>query len=777
MIRPAKKIALIVTSAIMIILISLAVVTASAADKLNATLRVTGDVSVGETLTAAVEGGDGYDFSYTWTIGKDKFKGMEYTLTAEDLEKTISVTATITSPVLKLSQIVHTPKGKLPLVYIDTNDGQPVQSRSRYVDGRMRIELTDATSAFENGYTSDFAAIEIRGRGNSTWGQAKKPYKIKLETKADLFGMGENKHWVLLANALDRSHLRNVLSYDLSGTLGMIYPKSIHVEVYFNGDYAGVYQLCENIRVSKNRVNIYDWEDVAEDIAAAIAVEEKLSAGAAARLESGMKENLSWVTTEEFDGYKLSKYYDTSEFDVSGGYLIEDDEYFDEVSKFRTDNGMDLMIKAPEYAATNNEMMDFIMTYMQDMEDAIYSKTRYNKEGKHYSEYMDVASFVDFWMVNQAFKNVELLYKSCYMYKDVGEKVVFGPVWDFDWTSGNHMVLNPGSAAPTQWHHNESQDREYWYKALYGDPYFVVLLQDRWWEIRGHLDDMVASMDGYYDYLKEAVGRDNDKWGMGGRWTFEREVEELRNWLTERLDWMDKQLKLRDPDILDMGTNYSDAISISVTDENGSQLEKDTASSFTTKSDYYYGGTDSLTVTATTPKLSNKADIFVNGLLHTSYDSVKDSVTVTINSRDLIKESAGHRNVITVISYSGSDVSGVNYVSVTVKGAPTVSVSYLPGDDAATGATQPAEADEGETINLQFNAYRLSGYKFVGWSDGEKTYAAGSEYTITKDTEFTAVWAKSGASSSSAIVTVSLIAVMLIVTLVIVKRRKYFHLS
>jgi len=777
MTRPAKKFALTGAVLIILTLLSLSVITLTAADKVNAVLRVSGDVTVGSTLTAAVEGADDYEFSYTWTIGNQKVKGTEYTINAEDLEKSISVTATITRPVTKLSVLVWTPRGKLPVVHIDTDDGQPVSSRSRYVDGRMRIDLSDDTLSYENIYTSDYAAIEIRGRGNSTWGQAKKPYKIKLEAKADLFGMGENKHWALLANALDRSHLRNVLSYNLSGTLGMIYPKSIHVEVYFNGDYAGVYQLCENIRISKNRVNIYNWENVAEDIAAAIAIEEKLSTGAAARLETSMKENLSWVTTLQFDGYKIADYYDTGEFDISGGYLIEDDEYFDEFSKFRTSNGMDLMIKAPEFAATNDKMMEFIMTYMQDMEDAIYSKTRYNKDGKHYSEYMYVPSFVDFWMVNQAFKNVELLYKSCYMYKDVEQPVVFGPVWDFDWTSGNHMVLNPGSAAPTQWHHNESQDREYWYKALYSDPYFVVLLQDRWWEIRDDLDDMVASMDGYYDYLKEAVGRDNDKWGMGGRWTFEREVNELRDWLTTRLDWMDVQLKLRDPNILGMGADFTDKIEISVTDESGNALEKDTVSSFTTKSDYYYGGIGELSFSATVPLLSNKAEVYVNGILHSSYDSVKNGISVKINSRDLIKESAGHRNVITVMSYVGGDVSGVNYVSVTVKGAPTATASYLPGNTAATGQTQITNADEGETIILSHNAFRLSGYKFAGWTDGEKTYSAGSEYTIVRDTEFTATWEKSGAFPSSAIVAVSVVAVILIVTLVVVKRRKYFHLS
>ena len=118
------------------------------------------------------------------------------------------------------------------------------------------------------GYTGDYSSTAlsdlnnvkleyIRGRGNSTWELDKKPYKIKLDKGQNLLGMGKNKHWVLLANRLDQSLLRNrIISY-LGTAFGMPYtPKMLPVELVINGEYYGSYLLAEQVRVDKNRVDI-----------------------------------------------------------------------------------------------------------------------------------------------------------------------------------------------------------------------------------------------------------------------------------------------------------------------------------------------------------------------------------------------------------------------------------------------------------------------------------------------------------------------------------------
>ncbi len=117
----------------------------------------------------------------------------------------------------------------------------------------------DAAEATNGTYKLEY----IRGRGNSTWMTDKKPYKIKLDQKADLFGMGANKHWALIANYYDNSLIRNRITYYLGQSLGFEYsPRLVPVDVVMNGNYLGSYYLSEVVRIDENRVDIPDLEDL-----------------------------------------------------------------------------------------------------------------------------------------------------------------------------------------------------------------------------------------------------------------------------------------------------------------------------------------------------------------------------------------------------------------------------------------------------------------------------------------------------------------------------------
>ena len=151
---------------------------------------------------------------------------------------------------------------KLPVIYINTEDGAGITSKSEYKKAEMTIQNNSESDAMM--YSGD---ILIKGRGNTTWGFPKKPYRIKLDKKADLFGMGENKNWVLLANYLDESLLRNTTASQLSQEFGLETMETVWTEVVLNGGYVGNYQLCEQIRVGETRVDVFDWEDEAENVA------------------------------------------------------------------------------------------------------------------------------------------------------------------------------------------------------------------------------------------------------------------------------------------------------------------------------------------------------------------------------------------------------------------------------------------------------------------------------------------------------------------------------
>ena len=447
----------------------------------------------------------------------------------------------------------------MPVIYLTVENYRALNRKNDYVEGTMQI--------VHDKYGTEELPMGIKVRGNSTAGQPKKPYHVKLDTSADLFGMGKNKHWLLLADALDRSHLRNRLAFDLAQNLGVDYVKSTYAEVYLNGEYHGLYMFCEQIRVGNTRVDIYDWEKFAEDVANYISTTEELSERETDRLVQGMKENLAWITTGTYESYDISDYYDISQLDITGGYLIENDDYYDEISKFRTDNEVLLMIQEPQYANTNPQMFGYIRTYMQDMEDAIYSKTRYNSEGMHYTEYFDLESFIDFWIIFEGFKNVELLYKSCYLYKDIGGKVVFGPVWDFDWSSGNHIVLGGDSRVHDKWSNSESQNRRYWFLQLFGDPFFMTRLKERWDNSIDMLYGMILSIDTYIEYLSPYAEENILLWGSSGM-NFKGEAEALRSWLLDRVEWINNQLSNDNPNIMERGWHADESIEITHTQKN-----------------------------------------------------------------------------------------------------------------------------------------------------------------------------------------------------------------
>ena len=511
----------------------------------------------------------------------------------------------------------------LPTVYVTSDSGYYDISKSGYSSAVLKVNPTDA---FPD--TSYDGKIGIKLRGNSTAYAWKRPFKIKLDEKCDLFGMGANKHWCLLANHYDRTNLRNKVSYDFSMDLGLEGCSSEMVNLVYNGDYMGLYQLTEAIRVGETRVNIFDWEELAEDAAEAIAKKEDLSKKDRNTLEEGMTRDLSWITTGVYKEYNVRDYFDFGEPDITGGYLIEDDAYYDEATKFTTKNDMKLMLKKPEFLASNKEMMSWLTAYVQNAEDAVYAPNRLSGEGLHYSDYMDVDSFVDFWVVNSLYKNVELLFKSCYLYKPVGGKLTWGPVWDMDWTSANHVNLDPTSAAYDSWKQGQSQDREYWYKALYNDPWFIVKLCERWNSVGDKIDAMFAHYDELAEQIRPEATADNKLWNYD--WPYDREISTLREWLVNRRAWMDGQMA--DPAVMIDSLGYykkSEKIALS------EPVEKDDAWELT------------LSVTDGDGSIAS-ADVLVNGRIFLSDTEAKDGALIRIPKSKL--REAGLYNSVEVLA-------------------------------------------------------------------------------------------------------------------------------
>lgn len=389
----------------------------------------------------------------------------------------------------------------VPTVYITTDDGQPITVKTETKKGSIKIVDANGVDVLYNG------AMEIKGRGNTTWGMAKKPYKIKLDKAADLFGFGANKHWVLLANFLDESGMRNHTATDLAKIAGVDAMQNQFVDVYFNGAYAGLYDFCEHIRIEKgDRVDIFDWKAKGEEIADKIYAANKglLVKDDKKALETLMGEiDFSWVDTGEivYKGktYTLSDYA-AEEFDVSGGFLYEFDRYWDEASKFKTTGGVSAQIKSPEFLLTSEKLMASAESVINDIEEAWRSEDHFNSKGQHYSELCDIDSMVAFWLVNELTINFDAQQGSRYAQKNIGEKLKFGPIWDFDLSCAgianttNHTAMGVSNAP----------NKENFFRDWLNDPYFLLKICEAFQEHREAYADYF-SPSGTYEQNRNLI--------------------------------------------------------------------------------------------------------------------------------------------------------------------------------------------------------------------------------------------------------------------------------
>ena len=634
----------------------------------------------GEALTVTVEGAE--NVSYSWKVdGKQVSTDAAYTPSETDIESWIEVTVS-DGTTAAASKMYYS---KLPVVYIDTEGGQEITSKDYYIDATIKLQGNDQYSDSKVLYEG---ATEIRGRGNSTWGQPKKPYRLKLDKKTDAFGMGKSKHWVLLANYMDESLMRNTLAYNLSGSMGMEQMSTVWVDVILNGKYVGNYQFCENIRTDDTRVDIFDWEGFSEDAAGVIADAAGMDKDTAGDLESYMaEESMQWITNGFFtfkgNSYKLSDYESNlltllnedyghslgsiSELSnlITGGYILELDEYYDEVSKFKTESNQPIMFKNPEFVKTNSDMMEYVQTYVQAFEDAVQSDlytAKYDGEDVHYSELYDFDALVDYWLISEIFFNEEFNKKSTYMYKEVDELMKMGPIWDMDWSSGGEGQTYHTEQWATRYYSPNAQAQN-WYKFLIQDPYFFMKAQERYWQIRDRqVADMMTEIDTSYELLKTSAKGNGERWGY--RSDYKAYVDNLRNWFNSHLTWLDEQMATQDTLRDSLGYSASSRLTLTLTDTTGKQLQKDTAVHAPADGAASMGLPLQLTVQCGS-NTDGIAALYVNGRRISETATQANSTVTVIVPADSLNAPAGEKNVLEIqIEKADGSINASRYVTV-----------------------------------------------------------------------------------------------------------------
>ena len=274
---------------------------------------------------------------------------------------------------------------------------------------------------------------------------AEEALQDEIGPKADLYGLGKQKHWVLLANWNDPSLQRNKLCMDLSAQMGLVAMDSEWVDVVLNGKFIGCYTLCEHIRIDEERVDIYNWEDAAEKVAEKFAVKFGFNADDGAALGNILTKNLSWVTDDSVTFMehtaKPSELWKKFSNDISGGYLFELDHRGGDVTTWTCSVGNlpRVVINAlnPEYLKTDGAMFDYVKTRWRDYFTAVQSDNLYDGKGHYSGELADIESMAAYWLVMNVARNGDAVQGSRYAYWDHGGRIKFGPAWDFDGALGS----------------------------------------------------------------------------------------------------------------------------------------------------------------------------------------------------------------------------------------------------------------------------------------------------------------------------------------------------
>ena len=377
---------------------------------------------------------------------------------------------------------------KLPVAIVTTDTPRAITSKTVWRGSSLRIIDQD-------GRMTDLGRSFIRGRGNWTWEYyPKKPYAVKLENRQKVLGMPAHKRWVLLAEY--RGFIGNPMMFECTrraSALGWA-PRGQFVELVLNGQFQGLYYLCEQIKIDKDRVNI-----------------EKLDTK------------------------------DTEYPAVSGGYLLEYDELYDEKFKFKSASfNLPVQIKSPD-DSLQEAQFNYIRDYINKMEAEI--KKIGTKQESHYTDYLDIESFADWWLVLESIANYEA-YKprSVKFYKGrdgvdsppgTVAKLKAGPLWD------QELFLMDKKF--------NSKDM-YYFKYLFKDPVFVETVKKRWELYKSNLlgndkyPDIVEYMNEMVTLITKSANRDIALW-ENNYFTLSGEVAPVRKNFHSKIEWMDFQIQ------------------------------------------------------------------------------------------------------------------------------------------------------------------------------------------------------------------------------------------
>lgn len=384
----------------------------------------------------------------------------------------------------------------IPTVYINTHESKPITSKSTYIYADMVYVAGSDTVRYDS--------LQIRGRGNSTWNLAKKPYRIKFKESTKFLGKGyaKNKSWTLLANHADKSLLRNAVTSRMGAFLNMPFNPAAHfVDLVINGTYVGNYQVSDQVNVDNKRVEIFEQDYLADE-------------------------------------------YDN----ITGGYLLEIDGFAgSEPVYFTTGKGLLVTVKSPDEDVINQAQKDYISEYVDSYERALFSSDFTDPE-TGYRAMTDSATLVAWYIATELSANPDGFW-STYIYKEQDDpKIYFGPLWDYDIAYNNCIRVGDMTYSSMADEALGEDLAKVWVRRLVTDPWFNQAVNDAW--TRNVADGLEAYLLNYIDsmaaHIDESQQLNYSRYSISSRvydevflyTTYTDYITQLKEFITEHAEFL-----------------------------------------------------------------------------------------------------------------------------------------------------------------------------------------------------------------------------------------------
>lgn len=427
----------------------------------------------------------------------------------------------------------------LPLIQIETQ-GQTIENEPK-------IDVQFTLSQGDNILLETPVGIEYRGASsNRLWDKRSYGFETRDEDGEDrdvkLLSLPEEEDWILYGPYSDKTLLRNLLLYDLARELGHYASRTELVELEVNNEFMGTYVLMEKLKRDKLRLDItdLDTDDISPD---------KVTGGYILKIDktAGDTNNPDWSGDEHYSeelGFR-------SRFNANGEPL----EYA--AYGFKQGEETYFLYDDPSPEDITREQKEYIQTYINEFEQALLSDD-FSTSNRAYTKYIDIGSFVDFFLLNELSANPDAYRLSTFMHKDRDGKLKMGPVWDFNIAWGNDYRSNS-----QQWVYQYNQNYpgdlwqvHFWWPRLVEDPQFKAAVQIRWKQQRTSTFNEANLEQRIEEYTKrllesEAIARNFERWDILGvsvpfnsyvGQSYDDEITYLKTWISSRLQWLDKHI-------------------------------------------------------------------------------------------------------------------------------------------------------------------------------------------------------------------------------------------